>query len=135
MKQPILKFRQRISDTGDYHYWGNILGTWIKPNEMYGKISDSEQWSGLLDKEDKEIYLHDILEYWKGHFSIVAFEDGGFVTKDNIYEDVGCGSSMWLNRKHIVEDCRVIGSITDILYKIPKTPRPRTLSKSRKTKV
>ncbi|MCP6727385.1 MAG: YopX family protein [Patescibacteria group bacterium] len=134
MKQVDLKFRQRINEKGDYHYWGFVNGTWIEPNNEWGYLFDSEQWTGLYDKTKKEIYVHDVIEYWKGHTSFVVFEGGGFVTKGDIYEIEGCGGSLWQNRKHIEEECKVIGSITDILYLKTKKKRSKTLSKSKKRK-
>ena len=134
MKLVDLKFRQRINEAGDYHYWGFVHGTWIEPNNDWGYIWHSDQWTGLLDREDKEIYVNDVVEYWKGHTAIIIFEGGGFVTKTHVYEEEGCGGSLWQNRKHIEEDCKVIGSITDILYIKGKMKRSKTLSKSKKRK-
>ena len=134
MKEQPIKYRQRVQN-GEYHYWGVIDNTWVAPREDWGCIWDSEQWTGLYDKKNKEIYVNDIVEYWKEkHTAIIVFEGGSFVTKDDIYESEGSGGSLWQNRKHIEEDCEVIGSITDILYIKSKKKCSKSLSKSKKKK-
>jgi len=69
------------------------------------------QFTGLFDKKGNKVFVGDILRYWKHHTCIVAFCPGGFVTKDSLQEAENCGGSMWQNRKHIEEECQVIGNI------------------------
>lgn len=80
-----IKFRQKVKD--GWHYWGIIKGVWVSPRldseaEPPGK---SNQFTGLLDKNGKEIFEGDILrektideETGKKIRSLVKFENGKF---------------------------------------------------------
>jgi len=50
-----IKFRQKTKDS--WHFWGYIGNDFISP--MNG-IKESMQYTGLLDKNDKEIYEGDL---------------------------------------------------------------------------
>jgi hypothetical protein len=83
-----IKFRQPIYSTGgvfmNFHYWG-----FTAPNRFHGPLSNynggsvelaqksSEQFTGLLDKNGKEIYEGDILlSELSGRPSLVEWSDG-----------------------------------------------------------
>lgn len=66
----VIKFRQRLKSTGEFHYWGFFDdGTgchWIGPIENFGITEISQQFTGLHDDNDEEIYEGDIVQftYW-----------------------------------------------------------------------
>lgn len=124
-----LKYRQRIDYSGKYRYWGILSPTSSKsdftlPENNFGNIGDSEQWTGLCDKKGTEIYVGDILQHWldskEFHTGVVIFENGAFIVKDSwtdLIDSEGCGSSVWQNLELYTKDCFVIGNIGDIFFR------------------
>ena len=79
MKQREIKFRQPIfNQKGDFlkwHYWGIIgKGKFIGP---IGCGDNSQQYTGLKDKNGKEIYEGDLIGE-KNCYAEVIFKDGKF---------------------------------------------------------
>jgi hypothetical protein len=110
MQQREIKFRQRNSK-GGWHYWGYIDGHFVGPLETFGiDGGDNNQFTGLHDKNGKEIYEGDIvvgqlihtltkriqlkgvMEYYKGgfalgHENVYKFDMQDFEVIGNIYEN------------------------------------------------
>ena len=80
-----VKFRQAIFDNGifqRFHFWGFIDNGFIGPAMNIGSIKEalknSQQYTGLTDKNGKEIYEKDILKDRYGRIGEVMFAYGSY---------------------------------------------------------
>jgi uncharacterized phage protein (TIGR01671 family) len=79
-----IKFRQRNINNGKWHYWGLIDEQWINPiiQDNYQDPSKSNQYTGLKDKHEKEIYEGDYCKLINANgftgYGYVQFNDGCF---------------------------------------------------------
>ena len=100
MKQREIKFRWIAPQTGRWEY--------INIEDITAEIDFGGtlgQYTGLKDKNEKEIYEGDIVKNKHGYLSkieLVEFFEGGFSPFANDLDEVFC----W--RK---EDCEIIGNI------------------------
>jgi hypothetical protein len=83
-----LKFRQY--HLGEWHHWGYINGTFFGPLYVLnnpGEFIESQQYTGLKDKNGKEIYEGDIIDFENGYKDIIEFYSGCFKLQQGGYQD------------------------------------------------
>jgi len=107
----VIKFRAWHKDLQDMTFS-------IKPNDFWWKISEYPemyevmQFTGLLDKNKKEIYESDILENPEGKKGVVVFYDGGF--KLQIHKSETSAHYISMNEGYVLNKT-IVGNIHETL--------------------
>lgn len=92
-KMKTIKFRQPIRDRDgkfiEWFYWGFIDGDFITPALQSNGLDtrpESQQFTGILDKNGKEIYGGDLYRVAKNHTYLIKY----FEESENNYEKAYC---------------------------------------------
>jgi len=104
-----IKFRQWSSDR--FHYWGCNADNFTSPLSNRLDIP-SEQFTGLHDKNGKEIYEGDILQNEAGGHSPVVYRYGGFFVELVDCEEFG---TMYVPLNEAILFAEIIGNIHENL--------------------
>lgn len=109
-----IKYRQRLKTRfaklvgSPYHYWGYIENEFVSSLGEFETIGESEQYTGIKDKNGVEIYEGDIISE---PVSSVSGKDRGYLYKNRVVEWLGADSGYGLFNTHVCSE--VIGNIHD----------------------
>lgn len=82
-----IKYRQYNKENRQWHYWGCIDGQWVNPlqQDNYQLPEYSQRFTGLTDRNNKEIYEGDYIRMEDGVICVVSWLDDGFVLMGDGY--------------------------------------------------
>lgn len=104
----VLKFRQANKNNKQVYYWGLVNNEWIRPliQPNYIHPEKSDQYTGLKDRNGKEIYEGDSFKYYP-YQSLP--EIGNVIFKDACFIYNICGDEYMLSELN--NQIEIIGNI------------------------
>lgn len=113
-----IKYRQRNKNNGHWHYWGQFkVGEFIGPmtSDNHVPIEESNEFTGLLDKNGKEIFEGDILKDGKGQYGKVLWHFNSWLVE---WQERGRDGHLLQDR--MTDDCFGYGSVEGNIYENPE---------------
>ena len=117
-----IKFRQALIDHGRFycwHYWGFIDGGFTAPASCnFGPQEPNKhsyQYTGLLDKQGKEIYEGDILQDGKRQVGLVLWAHNSYIIE---WQERNWQGQRTYNP--MTDDCFSYGEVIGNIYETPE---------------
>jgi len=76
-----IKFRAWDKVQKEMHDWDYLKGWTFRQIESQKDVVELMQYTGLKDKNDKEIYESDKIKDLDGNVGVVEFDDGSFIIR------------------------------------------------------
>jgi len=103
------RIKFRVWYQGRFHHWGFLEDDFVHPPCVAGDDADeigrkSQQYTGIKDRNGKEIYVGDIIDV-----SSFGFRNKRFYIITSVFafgEDIGVAGDLWSR-----SDCAVLGNI------------------------
>jgi len=109
-----IKFRQRNKNNGSFWHWGMLNGIWENPKRQDNYIhpSESDQFTGLLDRNGKEIWEGDIVRDSDGSMGQIEYGAKDYPSFIIRYfkPQLDEGHS-WIWSQFVKEELEVVGDI------------------------